>query len=216
MVVAAFFMLFSTFSVPLWHGDRKYRMDTARVDFAGPILPTVAGVETATNISMGIWGYCVWADDTDHVECQSQIPYSISITDPTRNQIFIVKSSWTQGLVVHAAAAAVITVTPFLSQLGEISYVAYVSLCGFLLGVAAFTNHIILWNLVNQEIKKMESDLGAKSVLPTLPIFMAISLFYFVFGAGYYWIAYLRRRLRSTVEETGSENEELPLLSSPA
>ena len=51
MMIGAFFMLFSTFSVPLWHSE-KYTMEMARVDFAGPNLPTIARVKAATSLSV--------------------------------------------------------------------------------------------------------------------------------------------------------------------
>ena len=51
MMLGAFFVLFSTFSVPSWH-IKKYTMDVASVDFAGPNLPTIAGVEAATQLSV--------------------------------------------------------------------------------------------------------------------------------------------------------------------
>src|ERR1700760_1130162 len=132
---------------------------------------------------MGIWGYCIWGNNTDHVECQRQIPYSIrepsldlyslffsnaiAITDTTTNQIFLIKSSWTQGLFVHAVAAVVITVTPFLSRYDGVSYVLCVSLFGVLLGSAASGFHFLLFSSVKDEMMKAESDLGAKMRIPT-------------------------------------------------
>jgi len=217
-MLGAFFMLFSTFTVPLWYSEKR-TMDVAQVDFAGPNLPTIAGVEAVTSLIMGIWGYCVRGKNTDHVECQIQIPYSISITDTTTNQIFLIKSSWTRGLFVHAVAAVVMAVTAFLSRCDGITYVLRVSLLGSLLGSAASGFHLVLFSHVKHEMKKMESDVGAKMRLPTVPIFMLIGMFYFACGAGDYWVEYVMRHLRSTVKDpssAGSQEEQVPLLSSSA
>ena len=135
---------------------------------------------------MGIWGYCVWGNHTDHVECQRQIPWSIcepsldlyslfsssaiAITDTTTNQTFLIKSSWTQALFVHAIPAVVIAVTSFISRCNDISY-AYVLLVSpftIVLGALSFGNYIVLFSHVKDEMKRRtQSDLGAKMRIPT-------------------------------------------------
>lgn len=221
MMIGAFFMIFSSFSVPLWHSE-KYTMDVARVDFAGPNLPTIAGVKAATSLSMGIWGYCVWGNNTDNVECQMQMPYSISIIDTTTNQTFLVKSSWTRGLFLHALAAMVITAIPFLLRYDNISYVLCVSLFGNLLGCAAGGFDFMLFSSMKHEMTKTKSDLGARMRIPTAFIFLLIGNYYFGMGVGDYIGKYLMRHQRSTAKDTSStesqekQEKQVPLLSSPA
>ncbi|KAF8157517.1 pali-domain-containing protein [Pholiota molesta] len=161
LLAALMLSLFVSLSLPYLPA-----LDIARVHLASG--SGVAGIDTLTELRLGIWGFCAYANDGVHSCTQNKLGYAVTIFDSRAdpNNSNIIKSSWTRGLVVHIIATAFIFLA-FLTSFSEkstVKLVAFVLSClATLVTFTVFTIDIAFFALVLSLVKGISIGTSART-----------------------------------------------------
>ncbi|KAF8182946.1 actin cortical patch SUR7/pH-response regulator pali [Pholiota molesta] len=161
LLAALMLSLFVSLSLPYLPA-----LDITRVHLASG--SGVAGIDTLSELRLGIWGICAYANDGVHSCIQKKLGYAVTIfnsrADPNNSNI--IKSSWTRGLVVHIIATGFIFLA-FLASFSEKSAVKFVTLVlsclATLVTFIAFTIDIALFALVRSLVEDISIGTSART-----------------------------------------------------